>query len=142
MFNAYIADDGYTLPFYIMPVAGLYPSIRGTFRPTLRRTRTKHIAEAVKMDDEQAEIATIEQVVPRIHSWNVVDKDGRQVPVSKEGLEGIHPALFPELTTLVLGHRPTDIDPEWPDELKAEYRAMLKEERDSLAAREQADAKN
>lgn len=142
MSRNYVADDGYTDDFYVAPEPGLYGSIRGTYRPATKPSRSKHTERVEKMTDAQADQATAEEIAPRIVSWSEVDAEGNPLAITPQTVLGLRPELFRVLAGIVMGYVPTDLDPEWPAEKQDAYRAAIRERKLAIEARELTDAKN
>ena len=116
-FTTGIIEDGYTQSAYIEAIAGLYPTIRFRFRPVMVRENSIIVRKQAHCYSEQppqagkAQEIAAEVVASLIVSWDIKDSRGEDVPITKDMVLRLRPALFAHLFAVVMGETGADTPP-------------------------------
>lgn len=139
-------DDGYTQQGYIAEVPGLHGPLRFEFRPFLVEERAALFASLDKMSRDAYERKCGHAVADRLVAWDVTDRNGKPVEITGPNVLRLRPTVEDKLLSIMLGVKPTDIDPAWPD---ADKHSAAEEEYESALSgtniallKETRDAKN
>jgi len=117
----YIPRDGYTEQAYIEAVPRLHDApLRFSYRPLLPEERAEHLDAIENMSGVKNQLACSKFIAGRLVSWNLADDNGETLAITPVMVGRLKPALANKLYTIILGVTPSDIDPEWPEDAKAE----------------------
>ncbi len=108
---AYI-PDGCTEQGYIAAQKRLHPACRFEYRPFLVEERGRFVAQNAKLQAGARERNAAEQLIKRIASWDLVDKNGDPLERTAANVLKIKPALYERLLAIVTGLDASDEDPE------------------------------
>ncbi len=139
-----VQDDGYSQPFYIKGIPGLFHDVRGTVRPMQHHERyivAKKLGEV--SGQKQSEIM-VTAICKHVTEWTLKGPDGESLPFSYPHARHIKNPLIERLYYIVLAVDAGDEDPERPwthSEAASEYEALM-EGADLGLKREENDAKN
>lgn len=99
--------DGYTMPFHIPAVAGLYGDLRGHFRPMVREDVDEMFERCRGKKAREIVIEVSRSLDSRVIDWDLHDPDGQLVEKKPENLRRLPPAQFDLLQLIVIGgHAP------------------------------------
>lgn len=136
-------DDGYTEPFYVKAIPGVYGSVRGRFRPLTHPERQVVTAKVATLAPVESSHYMLRTVCTFVKEWDIKNEKGAAVPLepAKVFLRG---ALLDRLFNIVCGFDGGDIDPEAGE---TKEQAIVNLEADLKAAavgptREELDLKN
>lgn len=146
--------DGYTIPFFLKGVPGLYSDLRGERRPMLRESRDAALNDVNRAKGAKATLAAWDKVCKRMlvswtatkahtvygdKQWETEPPDLEVLPIDQESFAVLEPDLWDRIWNVVMGYRPGDN----PNEEKAskepesEFDASLSDDE-----RQAADEKN
>jgi len=105
-------DDGYTIDFFIRGEEGLYPPVRGKYRPMIS-TEILRSNDAVRKATDAAagEVVLAQWMAKRIIEWDIKNRDGEDVPISPETIIKMNPRLSKKLHELVYSVSAPEKDP-------------------------------
>jgi hypothetical protein len=129
---------------YVASVPRLHGALRFTYQPALVLERAE-LRAADFADPQAGLVRRVAAMLPnKLFAWDLAGGDGALLPITAENILRIHPTLFEKFYRVVFGLIPTDVDPQWPadvrEELEADSQAAesagvtigeLREERDS-----------
>jgi hypothetical protein len=99
-----------------------------------------------ELKSEEADTKLAEVLRNHIREWNLKDAEGKPLPITQNTIGRLKPALLYRMQSIIMGTEPTDLDPEWDHEKRAEKVDTLVESNDGPApigtTREEGDAKN
>lgn len=104
-------NDGYTEEGYIALVPGLHGELRFTFRPFLVEERSQVTAGLREVKAELHNRKYAIEAAKKVVAWNLTDSGGKAVEVKADNVYRLRPALFDRLIDIMLGMKPSDIDP-------------------------------
>ena len=120
MIKTNFISDGYTEPGYIEGVKNHYLPCRFTYRPVLIEERVQLVEQFKSLSDADCERLQAEFLAKKIISWDIKDADGKTVEISTVNLLRLRPTLLARVRLVVMGHEPSDTDPQWKAEKKVE----------------------
>lgn len=139
------ADPSFCVPGYIKAQLPAHDELRFKYRPMLAEERGKVNAALPRGPEEYYPVAA-EEIARFLKSWSLKTDKGKDVPVSADSIRRVEPLLLERLINIVVGWGVSDIDPQWPEELKRATAGLASE---SGATRtppadimEEADLKN
>ena len=108
--------DGYTQPFFIRGVRGLYPDVTGRMRPMQRKPRQRFLHKAASFLQSGA-IDKLQDVYASLIKRYIIEWDLRRdhrgmVNRENDEILRIQPQLFEVLPDVILGRVPCDTPPE------------------------------
>lgn len=114
--------DGYTEQAYIAELPRIHGEVRFTFRPMLTEERAIVFGRKSKeLDPRKFEQQCAAELAARINHWSLANGSADQpLPINRETLLKLKPALFQRLVNIVAGLDASDVDPTWPSDQKAE----------------------
>ncbi|MDE2470457.1 MAG: hypothetical protein KGL35_17355 [Bradyrhizobium sp.] len=131
-----IIDDGQNIPLFIRGIPGDFDDFYAERRPTLPadRNRTMNRAKRAEKfaDWDEHEAAHNELIEKKVVWWNVKDKDGKLLPVTKANAAALPPNLWDQLTNVLLGFGWGDLPPDATPEQKAAFEAAVKAIKDGI----------
>lgn len=104
--------DGYTRPFYLAPVPGLYPAVRGHYRPMLSQARAVIYSHIGNAGPAKGEAIAAEAIAKHIVDWDIKDHVGESVDVTGANALKLQPKLSARLFRIVAGDHAPDAEPE------------------------------
>lgn len=115
-------DDGYTQELTV-DATQWHPAVSVTYRPMVRSEYARHNAAMAKCDSdlEKMERQAAAALAGQLKSWDLTDRDGKEVSISADTVSRIEPHLFGTLYEAVV-HAPHKVEPpatESPAELAA-----------------------
>ena len=117
--------DGYTQPGYIEAVAGLHGSLRFSYRPYTSEERAKTMLPINQASPDRRPTLYMQAIIKKLTAWDLVDQKEQALPISIATLRVLVPTLFDVLVDVVLGFRPSDVDPLWTADEQDENAAAV-----------------
>jgi hypothetical protein len=138
----YIPNDGYTEDAYIEALPGFYGEFRFKFRPMLIEERAALFNQNDKLPPAEYERKCAAALSNKLVEWSLIDKAGKQVPVSAQNILRLKPNLNGRIFGIVLGTQATDIDPLWSESKKESSAEQKYESAITGASVQESDVKN
>jgi len=101
-----VAQDGYLFDGFI-PERGRYPSVSFRYRPALPEAVFDYL-EAPKGTGKLRVKAITDLLLPRLHSWDVVDDRDEPTGITRENLERCPYDVLSELVNQVCSYGPVE----------------------------------
>lgn len=139
-----VIEDGYTRLAYLDGAAFTTPAVRFKYRSPLVRDLSIIRREIGKAPAAGVPAIQADTIAKYVAEWSVTDERGDPVPLTRERLLKVHSIIFDGVSSIVLGLRLTDIDPEWIEaERDEEFQRSLAEVfGGDVVSQESTDAKN
>lgn len=138
--------DGYTEPFTIIGIPGLYPTVSGTMRPMLQEELVAYYKAIEKASPWQVRQMVAKLLADHLVTWDVKDDKDQTVPIKPAPILRLKDKLFSRLFGVVSTQEPADLQPEsTSDELDAAAADLLKAattEQPVSQVREERERKN
>ena len=115
-----IPRDGYIEPGYLDAIPGLHGEFRFSFRPLTEMEQGVFVDGTKDMPTKTRSVKMYDLIASRIASWEHRDDTGEPVAICSKSVSQLKPAIVGALYGIVLGTRPSDIDPLWEQEVQQE----------------------
>lgn len=113
-------NDGYTEEGFVAAVPGLHGELRFTFRPFTVEERAQVTNGLRNVQPHLHNRKYAIEAAKKITAWSLRDGADKPVEVKADTVYAIRPALFDRLIDILLGYKPSDIDPQWAEAKKDE----------------------
>ena len=125
--------DGQVRKGYVARKPGVHPAVHFEYRPTMpveragfNQTQANLYKTDAPKDAETAQKNMAKFLAKKLISWDLRDGSKNVVAISEATLlGGVENNLFADLYAIVMGYRPSDVDPAAPEEKPADEGAEL-----------------
>lgn len=112
----FIPDDGYTEPFLVLGVPGLYPRVEGRFRPMLIEQLVDYWRVSEKLKELEVRKMVAGYLAAHVKEWDLKDAKGHTVPITPANMLRVKHGLFRRLFAIVSTEEAPDLQPGKPVE--------------------------